>query len=154
MKDQIDEIIEKGLSYNLDMNEIGTTFSLILWYAIAWADGKIQEAEADLINDLTIGAGLMISDKGKIFLNEVSDYFKTQKPTDDSLNMVLDIISENDELPGEIKLLTVASLFGIANAHGGLFSKICRDEDSMLRNVCEKLDVDYNEARKMGEEIS
>ena len=149
----LEALFERGLSgYDLDPEEAGSAFAVIVWYATAWADGKVQDAEEATIEQMKKGLGLVFSDKCIAYLDEVADLFRTRKPPDSIVDEIL-TIAGNSSQPEEQRNMTAAGLFIIAKAHGGVFSKISGDEKEFLNDACRKMGVDYNDAKKLAKKM-
>jgi Mg-chelatase subunit ChlD len=113
---------------------------------VAWADGVVEQSEADTIRKLAVESGLLTPAAGEL----VQEWLE-QRPDPEEMDAQLELISlllasVDDELP-----VSVRDVEDLAKAVGkaaggvfGLFFRLNDDEKAALATIREKLRVHYD----------
>ena len=67
-------LVEVAADHRLSLNEVGTILGIIIFYGVAWADGKIQKEERQFLNNVAQGASFRFSEKGRMLLKAFHEH--------------------------------------------------------------------------------
>lgn len=146
-------ICETAGKIGMSMEEVATVTGSIIFYAISWADGKIQDEEKAVLEQILQGVCIGLSENGRSLMEALHHNMLEGSLDAQSIIVAIESLRGIQKLDKETKDFVIThlmiGLFGIAKSAGSIFFKVSAEEEKMIRYVCTVLDVNYDEMKNL-----